>query len=292
MKKFLIRTAEIVFGAIFMFLLINIAYYKFTKNSELVAFEVYDAIDRAGVNDGYTGLVLGDSVARQIFPPKYQDESDDICYLATNQAIMTVGNFILLERFIENNPQLEDVYYIVRPDSMMGNPNFIYTYSYFVTPLYKEPLIQYLEPETREEIETIFGRFYARREFPKWMLAKYPKLLDIYQNSCKNILQLRKRGGGIGGENMAALYLGKMKKLCDEKNIKFHLLASPCPENYQYSLEEVEKRLTFDGKEELLDKYADSIIYIKEDELVDGVHMSDSFLEKNREKIKEGLFLQ
>ena len=271
-----------------MFLLINVIYYKAANNHRQVAFEVYDAIERAGVNEGYTGLVLGDSVARQIFQPGYQDESDDICYLATNQAITTVGNFMLLERFIENNPQLEDVYYVARPDSIMGNVNFIYTYSYFVTPLYNESMRQYLEPETREEIEVIFGRFWARREFPKWLLAKYPKLLDVYQNGCRSTLQFRRWISDAEEKDMAALYLGKMKAVCDEKNIKFHLLAAPLPDSYQYSSEKMQE-LDCEGKEELIRKYVDSIIYVQEDELVDGVHMSDSFLEKNREKIRESL---
>lgn len=270
-----------------MFLLINIVYYKTEKNHRQVAFEVYDAIDRAGINEGYTGLVLGDSVARQIFHPEYQDESDDICYLATNQAITTVGNFMLLERFIENNPQLEDVYYVARPDSIMGNVNFVYTYSYFVTPLYNESMSQYLEPETREEIEAVFGRFCARGGLPKWMLAKYPKLLDIYQNGCSSILQLRRWMGDAGEEDMAALYLGKMKEVCDEKNINFYLLAAPLSESYQDSFDEMKSRLSFEGKEELLYQYMDSIVYVQEDELVDGVHMSESFLEKNREHIRE-----
>ncbi|MCM1266959.1 MAG: hypothetical protein NC302_03565 [Bacteroidales bacterium] len=226
-------------------------------------------------------------MARQIFSPKYQDESSDICYLATNQAVTTVGNFILLERFIENNPQLEDVYYVARPDSIMGNPNFVYTYSYFVTPLYKEPFLQYLGLETREEIETTFGSFCARKEFPKWMLAKYPKLLDIYQNTCSNLREFRR--WSVGGEelDMAALYLGQMKEVCDKKNINFYLVASPLPESYQYPFEEMRNRLDFEGDEELLDQYIDSVIYIKKEEFVDGVHMNDSFLEENRERIRE-----
>ncbi|MCM1252776.1 MAG: hypothetical protein NC321_08135 [Clostridium sp.] len=292
MKKFLIRTAGIVCGACFLFLLLNIAYYVMTKDSRQVAFEVYDAADKAGVNDGYTGLVLGDSVARQIFQPKYQEESDDICYLATNQAVTTIGNFVLMERFLENNPQIEDVYYIARPDSIMGNPNFIYTYSYFVTPLYNELFLQYLEPETKAELENVYGRFFVSREFPKWMLAKYPKLLDIYQNGRRRIQQMKRKADGGEEMDMAAIYLGKMKAVCDEKNIRFHLLAPPIPENYEYFLEEMQDRLYFEGEEELLNRYMDSIIYVSEDELVDGVHMSDSYLEKNRESIRERLLEQ
>lgn len=231
-----------------MFLLINIVYYKTANNHRQVAFEAYDAIDRAGVNEGYTGLILGDSVGRQIFQLEYQNESDDICYLATNQAVMTAGNFMLLERFVENNPQLEDVYYVARPDCIMGNPNFIYTYSYFVTPLYNEPMWQYLELETREKIETIYSGFCARREFSKWLLAKYPKLLDVYQNGCRSRLQFRKWIGDAEEVGMAALYLGKMKAVCDEKNINFHLLSAPLPESYQYSFEGMKRDWILRGK--------------------------------------------
>ena len=121
------------------------------------------------------------------------------------------------------------------------------------------------------------------------MLAKYPKLLDVYQNSCKSILQLRRWISDAEEMDMAALYLEKMKAVCDEKNIGFHLLAAPLPENYQFSLEEMKKRLDFEGEEELIRKYADSIIYVQEDEFVDGVHMRDSFVEKMREKIRSEL---
>lgn len=283
MRKLCVRIILIFASAIFMFILCNVVYYKCGKPSRLVAYEVYDAIDKAGTNEGYTKVVLGDSVARQIFDPEYQEENDDICYLATNQAIMTLGNYMLLERFIENNSQLEEVYYIARPDSLLGGINFKFTYSYFVTPLYREPFTEYLEPETREEIENTFGSFFAKREFPKWLLAKYPKLLEIYQNGCGEMRQLRySMYGSMNNENMSIFYVRKMQELCEENNIELHLLASPVPESYQFNSAEIQTILERYYLEEFYSEYASSILKIKDEEFVDMVHLNAEFLEEKR----------
>ena len=67
MRKFLGRTAGILACILFLFLCLNLLYYKFGKQSRLVAFEVYDAIDLVGRQTDYTGVLLGDSVSRQFF---------------------------------------------------------------------------------------------------------------------------------------------------------------------------------------------------------------------------------
>ena len=127
MKKFIKRFLIICIAPIILFLIINALYYKLGTHSRLTAFEVYEAIDITDTATDYTTLVLGDSVGRQFFNSKYQAESNECCYLATNQAITVAGNSILLQRFLENNPDLDKVYYILRPDSLSGGVNFVYT---------------------------------------------------------------------------------------------------------------------------------------------------------------------
>ena len=63
--------------------------------------ELYYALDLAEENTEYTKVIIGDSVARLIFSPDYQDETDEVCYLATNQAITVLGNYILLNRYCQ-----------------------------------------------------------------------------------------------------------------------------------------------------------------------------------------------
>lgn len=289
-RKFLGRVFFIVCGAFLAFIISNMLYYKLGNPKREVAFEVYEAIDKAERNEGYTILILGDSVARQIFDPVYQDESSSICYMATNQAIMTVGNYILLSEFLSNNPQLEEVYYVARPDSIQSDMNFIFTYSYFVTPLYIEPFRIYLSGDTQKKVEELYGKKFSENGFLKWMLSKYPKLLDSYLKMCNNrqkLVMLNKNKEQKS--NMAYVYLKNMEELCEKNNIKFHMLASPLPNNIKkYDIEQ--ELSNFSG--DIQNEYMESLVTVDESEFRDGVHLTEEYLKKNRLKIKEQVLCQ
>lgn len=291
MKKFLQRTAAILLGAFGIFIVFNLAYYALTKDSSrLVALEVYDALDRSEKNEGCTKLILGDSVARQIFfPPSQQDQTDDICFLATNQAIMTAGNYILLERFIENNPQLEEVYYIARPDSIMSSINFHYTYSYFVTPIYQEPFVSYLDDETKECFEDTFGRIFIERNFMKWLFAKYPALLDLYQDNRQMLLRMPWEKTDSYKENMSMIYLQRMKETCDAHHITFHLLSPPLPESFSYNFQRLQENIIPIGGNEMFYEYKNSIQYLDDKEFVDKIHINKLFLNGKLKEIQSKL---
>lgn len=286
MKRFVRKICAVIFSIIAAFMLFNAAYYKTTEKTQLTAFEVYDAIHRSSQSTQYTALVLGDSVARQIFHPDYQEEDREVCYLATNQAILPAGNYILLENFLENNPQVKKVYYVARPDSLQGGINFIYTYSYFVTPLYREAFMKYLTPETRDGIEKVFGSFFARHEFPKWMLGKYPKLLELYNEGSEKLWKARNNIQACDMPDMTISYVAGMQRLCRESEVEFVLLSSPLPEGYDLSaVDELKGKMRAAGMEDLMEGYADSIYYIDREEFVDGIHMTKEYLEGNRKKI-------
>lgn len=292
MKKFLERIAAILLGALIIFNLFNLVYYQLTKDSRIVAFEVYDALDLAEKNTGYTKLVLGDSVARQIFPPSHQDRYDDVCFLATNQAIMTTGNYILLERFMENNPQLTEVYYIVRPDSLMSQINFHYTFSYFITPMYEEPFVQYLDEKTRERFEYTFGKEFIESSYVKWLFAKYPKLLDIYHDNRQIILQMPWKKSDSFEENMAVLYIQQMKEACESRHITFHLLSPPLPESFSFYSQQMQSTFALFGNDEMYHEYENSMLYFEDRNFQDGIHMDNLFLNGIREELQTHLLNQ
>lgn len=293
MKNFLQKTGMVIISTIAVFFLLNILYYKISANMRLVAFEVYDAVDMAIQPTEYTGVVLGDSVARQIFNPAYQEENMDLCYLATNQAIMPAGNYILLEAFLGNNPQVKTVYYVARPDSLQSGINFVYTYSYFVTPMYREAFTEYLNQETREGVEGIFGRFFAKNEFPKWMLGKYPKLLELYNDKAEKLWKMKNNIQDGSMPEMAIPYIAQMQQLCEDKEIAFVLLASPLPEEFdRSSVDEMKRKMELAGMEELMMVYLNSIFYVPQDEFVDGIHMTKEYVARNRGEIIEKMMRQ
>lgn len=285
MKSFLQKTGTVIFMVIILFVGLNAIYYKTANRSRVTAFEVYDAIDRSSRQTGYTALVLGDSVARQIFNPDAQKESGEICYLATNQAIMPAGNYILLENFLQNNPQLETVYYVARPDSLQGSINFIYTYSYFVTPLYTEAYAKYLGPETADEIVKIFGSVPSKSEFVKWMLGKYPKLLESYNDGSEKIWAFRNRIHAQEMPDMSIDYIAKIWRTCMDRDIEFIILSPPLPSDYdQERIDRMNEKMVADGMGDLMNQYVGSIFYIEPEEFVDGIHMNKQFLGFHREE--------
>lgn len=292
MKTFLRRTGAVIISTIMLFLIINVVYYKVSNRSRLVAFEVYDAVERSSQATEYTSLVLGDSVARQLFNPAIQDEEDEICYLATNQAIMAAGNYILLENFLQNNPQLDTVYYIARPDSLQGGINFIYTYSYFITPLYREPFLKYLDQDTQAGLEKVFGSFATKREFSKWMLARYPKLLECYHDGLEKIWMIRNRIHAQKMPDMSMTYIAKMRQTCEQHAVDFALLSSPLPADFKTeSVTGFQDKLRTAGMGDLAERFADSIVYLDQEEFVDGIHMTGDFLDENREKFVDDLIM-
>lgn len=291
MRKFLMQVFCFLLLAIIFFVGGNIVYYKAVPQPRMVAFEVYDAIDISGQQTDYRFLVLGDSVGRQFFDPDYQQENEQVCYLATNQAITAAGNSILLKRFIENNPQLEEVYYVLRPDSLKSNANFIYTYSYFITPLYSSSLKQYLEADTQEQIESVYGKLMVNNNFMKWLLAKYPKLLEVYNNTCQTNFNLRRQWQKEAVSIELSLpYLAQMQRTCEERKIELHLIAPPIPDNYDYDFAALQSEMNALGLEHFYEEFTRGIQYVDSTEFVDGVHLKNEYVTEHRAAFVDRVF--
>lgn len=292
MKKFL-GNIFYIFGTVLgIFFLCNIIYYKCMNHSRLVAFEVYDALDVTNQNTDYTTLVLGDSVARQFFNPQYQSENKEVCYMATNQAITVAGNTVLLERFLENNPQLKEVYYVVRPDSLMSKANYTFTYSYFITPLFDETNMKYLDQETITGIEKNYGRVWTHNNFSKWILAQYPKCLEIYNNTYEDLCAMREKITGVNPlPDMTLPYLKKMEQICKGSQITLHLMASPVSEEYEYDFNLLQIGMRELDMTELYEELVSSIQYVKSDEFIDGVHLNKEYVLANRKRFIDGVLV-
>lgn len=287
MWKFLGKVIIAALTVICLFLCGNFIWYKYLNRSRITAFEVYDAISFVEQNTDYTSLVLGDSVARQIFNPDYQGESADTAYLATNQAITAAGNYMLVRRFHENNPQLRDVYYIATPNSFLSNVNFKYTYSYFITPLYNDSFKKYLDYDTCASLEKTFGSLFTDREFCKWMLAKYPKLLEIYQNNRQKAFK-RSVADGQTTLDLSVSYIQAMQKYCSENGITLHLLFSPVPKGFEFDASDYAFIKEYGGDAQY-QNLMDSLISIDAGEFSDGIHLKKDYIAKHREALREKL---
>ena len=135
MKKFIKLTA------IFLFLTIPITNiiplvmiwtgsYKYT----VAGNEIYYSIFKSKQKKKFKKLLIGDSVANQLFSNK--KNYTKINSLCCNQAISLTGHYILINNYLSAGNIIDTVYMIFSPSSFQNNLNQIYTYHYFLKPFY------------------------------------------------------------------------------------------------------------------------------------------------------------
>lgn len=108
----------------------------------------------------------------------------------------------------------------------------LYTYRFFVSPLYTEKHKTYLDSFTQALIENTFGKGYVNDGFMKTVIRKVPLFRGHYLKQFKETSQAD-LVHEITDWNMEALL--KMRDTCSERNIVFRVIPAP--------LADIEKKL-------------------------------------------------
>lgn len=87
----------------------------------LVGVEIYDALRRAALpGPEVERIYVGDSVARQFFPPGAEPHPR-VRFLTTNATISIAGDYYLLETAFRQNPKARDIVLVARPENLQVN---------------------------------------------------------------------------------------------------------------------------------------------------------------------------
>lgn len=87
----------------------------------LVGAEIYDALTRAAApGPDVERVYIGDSVARQFFPPGGEPHAR-VRFLTTNATISLAGDFYLVEQAFRHSPNARDVVLVSRPENLQVN---------------------------------------------------------------------------------------------------------------------------------------------------------------------------
>lgn len=283
MIKIIITKVILLFGivigivtAVFAFL-IN----RNINPNKLLGYEVYDALDVVEQTNSYEKVLLGDSVSRQLCPPESQEENQQICYLSTNQAITIVGNYILLCRYLENNPQTKQVIYMVHPFSLTNHMRADFSYQYFILPFYQKTYVDYIDESTREMVIRKYGSLFVSNPVLRYFLRNSSVCLEAY-------LERIHDDETEPVPDMTFLYLGKMQELCGEYGAEFVLVSSPLNKGFDYDTETFLKIIGQTDDEEfrkLFERYIESMHFYEKDCFSDDVHFTKDYLEKHREEL-------
>lgn len=250
--------------------------------------DVYQAIEASRKKTQYKIVLLGDSVSRQLFNIENQKESK-YWHLNSNQAIGVLGNYLLLENYLEKNLKVEQVYYIMRPHSFGNNLNQIWTYGYFVLPfLNEEKNLKYLK------------ELAERKEWRENKIFLNPSIIKVLEKNPNFILKVLKVDLSDGNfkeslkkvylSEISIKYLQKIQEMCIKRNIEFKVLASPMSDEYlNMDLSFLNQQIKENKLENIFSNYFNSLKFYPKESFSDGVHFKREIIERESKKIQKEL---
>ncbi len=231
--------------------------------------EIYTSISLSKKKNNAKRLVLGESVARQMFF-KYED-NDTINSLACNQAISMVGQFILLTNYIGVGNHIDVVYLVYNPFSFVNNLDQAYTFHYFLKPFFKSENYHLFTENVIKQIQKIPYYFLCRE--PAILTSNWTPNFAIRDDFLSPLITK----DSIGYSFLSPItieYLNKIKVLSIKEKFKFYILPTPTKLSNLRFVEQINKdEIKNAGFEDEFSYYFKNIIYINDTNFIDFVHL-------------------
>src|SRR4051794_14935389 len=275
----------------------------------IVGADVYGATWRAHrrTPDVRT-ILLGDSVARQLFPPGREPKELNGRYrfLTSNQAISMAGQYYLLQDALRSSPGTTDVYLLYFPGSLLNDLGPDFTHDYFCGYFHSPRQIAEVFAVKRDF--TLLASQVGHGLFPNLMLlnsashaapvlgapaptgppttAGYQQLPSTREPALAAATALAGAPPLADNEwdptappytrqlvaqsGVTRHFLPKIRALCRERGVRLHVLPCPCSEALPYR--------DADGV------YDGPILYIDRGQFMDSIHFQAPFVDAVRRR--------
>ena len=251
--------------------------------------EVIPRLERVREKNNSRCLIVGDSVANQIFDDMH-DDVGTYTIATTNQALSLAGQYILIEEFIKNHPNATDVYVGMIPSSFESEINEVYSYQYLVIPFTESDVMGLLDNDTLGRFDKIFGRFFMQKSIVR-IIERSGLNRKLYLNwlcDCKEKGQIKEVQGrySILSET-SIIYINKINSLCNDNGVRLHFLTEPIADtakNHDIVLS-LERDIEDSGLSEVLGDYTKYVSFYPENQFRDGIHFKNDVItndKKNR----------
>lgn len=260
MKKFILNSILFVFFLPIVGYIIPLFFlYTDLYIPAVLGRETYRSIAKSKQKSNVKKLLIGDSVARQLFPNN--THNDTLNSLACNQAIGLVGHFILLNNYINAGNKVDTVYLLFTPLSLNNNLHEIFTYQYFLKPFYKDEYIPLFTKTVHEQIHKI----------PYWEICRYP--LVLISNWAPDFTSTDKIHHTFLSP-ISAEYLVKMRELAVKHNFKLIVLPPLINNSEKPIIEKMNKNeIVENNLDNEFKNYFENIIYLEDSNFVDNAHL-------------------
>jgi|APSaa5957512535_1039671.scaffolds.fasta_scaffold39959_2 hypothetical protein len=225
--------------------LIELFYNLYPYNRHEVDFLVNTRMPNIN-NEKYETLILGDSLSRNAFGNLNLHKN--ILELTSNDAISMAGNYFIFKRYLSQNHKPKNLYIFITPGHLYQDLDSVHTYSYFTTVFNRDEEIKEIkeikpniyttqfsfDKYTESRLKSINiirhyrqkGRIDAvitheeslnRLKRDNYLNNKIHKKIELAKNNKDKINTIPKN------------YITKIKKVCDDLDIKLTIVIEPIP---------------------------------------------------------------
>jgi hypothetical protein len=240
------------------------------------AASILPIIGSAGMEDGKRVLVLGDSIAGQMFSGLAEDYPD-VRIACANAAINISGQYMLASVFLDSHPEATDIWLYAHPLTLTRGYDLELGYGYAVMPFAIDGSLGYLDDRTLDEMRSVYGRLSMNPDVASFIDAS-PLNRKLF------LSYIRMHNEPYVQENdyeIASRCIIRLKELCESRGVTFHFYSSPSTEYYRDKIEETRSDYELSDMYALYPDYLDSIYYFPNEWSGDMTHFSTEYA--NRE---------
>ena len=221
--------------------------------------EIYRSLNKSKQASKCKILLIGDSVGLQLFDN--DESSDSINSLTCNQAIGVVGQYILLNNYLNTGNKPDIVYLIYTPFSFKNNLDQVFTFHCFLKPFFNKEYSKQFTSTVVDQIDKI--PFSFLRHEPYILTSNWAPNFESDDSVSFDFLSPISRE-----------YLEKIKNLCDTNNIEFHIIPTPTKMSNRKEIEDYDLCEVNDlNVQSELDFYLSNISYVQDSLFSDNVHL-------------------
>lgn len=246
--------------------------------------ETIDLLERVKQSKGAPKLVMGDSVANQIYSYKDNETYEILC---GNMSMTLVWQYVFAEEYLNLHSKTEEIILCIVPETLEKSFETERTYSYMLIPLLESGKMEVLGETEKKLLSEMYGSFFIT---PKMIerIGSSGLNTKLYLNGVQKFYELfpgKKEEVEKKDEidfTISQLYIGKIKELCDNRGVGFRLLPNPVkdiPENRE-KLKLLEEKYRQSSLYEINPEFFDQVLLFEEEMFKDELHFKDEFLEK------------
>lgn len=233
--------------------------------------------ERAKETNGSTRLIIGDSIANQLFSG-LQANNPKTDILTTNAALMITGQYLLAEEYIKSHPDATDIFLVIHPLPLTKTFDTEWGYRYAVMTYVETDTIDYLDENTIDVMASVYGSFFMQKNIVS-LIENSPVCRKLYLSyidfNREDYIQ-------ESPFEIADQYVKKLYDLCLENQIELHVYPSPVSENFKNQVMELSEEYGNTWMSSKFPDYFNQIMFYPDAWSEDLSHFSGEYAERER----------